>query len=186
MHIRFSFFISVFLFISTSINSQDLLALLDSIDDSGEKTIYIEGTFKATRLINGYTSEIAPEKELVFSISHRFGQVNDGGQCYVPSEVITIPPDLTTGIEQESVFGTIKIYPNPTPGLFTIEIENNLYGELMIDINNEAGVRILMMEILKNHRHFKTVVDLRGQGKGLYFIGFKFEKDYTVRKLIIE
>ncbi|MFC2138207.1 FG-GAP-like repeat-containing protein, partial [Bacteroidota bacterium] len=113
-------------------------------------------------------------------------EVNDGGECYVPSEVITIPPDLTTGIEKESVFGTIKIYPNPTPGLFTIEIENNLYGELMIDINNEAGVRILMMEILKNHRHFKTVVDLSGQGKGLYFIGFKFEKDYTVRKLVVE
>ncbi|MFC2136572.1 FG-GAP-like repeat-containing protein [Bacteroidota bacterium] len=112
--------------------------------------------------------------------------IKEGGDCYIASEVITIPPGAATGIELESVFGIIKIYPNPTPGLFTIEMENNLYGELMIDINNEAGVMVLMMEILKNHRHFKTNVDLSGQGKGLYFIGFKFEKEYTVRKLVVE
>ncbi|MFC2138267.1 PKD domain-containing protein [Bacteroidota bacterium] len=134
-------------------------------------------------LING-----AIERDYVAgqNLGEYYVEVNDGGECYVPSEVITIPLGSNTGIEKESVFGTIKIYPNPTPGLFTIEIENNLFGELMIDINNEAGVRILMMEILKNHRHFKTNVDLSGQGKGLYFIGFKFDNNYTVRKLVVE
>ncbi len=113
-------------------------------------------------------------------------EINDGYECPIQSEVILIPPDYTTGIETETVFGTIKIYPNPTPGLFSIEMDNNLYGELEIDINKENGSRVLLMEILKNQRHFITRVDLSAQGNGLYFIGFKFEKDYTVRKLIVE
>lgn len=58
--------------------SQDLLSILDSIQPDKNETYYVEGTFKTVRLINGYTSETVAKKELVFSISHRFGTVNQG------------------------------------------------------------------------------------------------------------
>lgn len=60
------------------VKSQDLLSMLDSIQNTEEQTFYTEATFKSVRLINGYTSETAAKKELVFSISHRFGNVNQG------------------------------------------------------------------------------------------------------------
>lgn len=66
------------LFIIYSAYSQDdLLNMLDDVSDK-TKTKYTEGTFKSVRLINGYTTEIAPKNELIFSISHRFGNVNTG------------------------------------------------------------------------------------------------------------
>ncbi|MFC2151097.1 DUF5777 family beta-barrel protein [Bacteroidota bacterium] len=57
---------------------QDLLSMLDSIQPETDKNQYVEGTFKSVRLINGYTSETAAKKELIFSISHRFGNINGG------------------------------------------------------------------------------------------------------------
>ncbi|MCG8410513.1 MAG: DUF5777 family beta-barrel protein [Bacteroidales bacterium] len=61
-----------------SLKAQELLALLDSIQPPENKTYYTDATFKSIRLINGYTSETAAKNELVFSISHRFGNINQG------------------------------------------------------------------------------------------------------------
>ena len=63
---------------SGHLKGQDLLSLLDSIDTNKKENIYAEGTFKAVRLINGYTCEIPGNRELVFSISHRFDRFNTG------------------------------------------------------------------------------------------------------------
>ena len=68
--------ISLFLLYSSTTKSQSLLDLLDSVET--KPTYYIENTFKAIRLINGYTSDIAGKKDLIFSISHRFGSVEEG------------------------------------------------------------------------------------------------------------
>ena len=58
--------------------SQDLIQLLDAQKQQESEKIPVEGTFKTVRLINGYTTEIAGKTDLVFSISHRFGEVTSG------------------------------------------------------------------------------------------------------------
>ncbi len=63
---------------SVSLNGQDLMMMLDSVSQVNTTKEFIQGTFKTVRLINGYTSEIAEKKDLVFSISHRFNPVNEG------------------------------------------------------------------------------------------------------------
>jgi len=65
------------LFFIIPLKGQDLLSMLDTIQPQND-TYYTQGTFKSVRLINGYTTETAAKKELVFSISHRFGNVNQG------------------------------------------------------------------------------------------------------------
>src|SRR4030066_1299671 len=41
-------------------------------------TDYIAGTFKGTRIVTGHSVEIAEKNDLLFIVSHRFGQVNSG------------------------------------------------------------------------------------------------------------
>lgn len=69
----------VFIVLTSLISSaqSDLFALLDSTEQLPQK-VFVEGTFKTVRLINGYTCETAPNTDLVFSISHRFGPMNGG------------------------------------------------------------------------------------------------------------
>lgn len=61
--------------VSKSALSQDLMALLD---EQEQPTTFTQGTFKSVRLINGYSCETAGKHDLVFSISHRFGEVTTG------------------------------------------------------------------------------------------------------------
>jgi len=68
----------LFVFSVQFISGQDLMALLDSANNSAASKEYIQGTFKSVRLINGYTTEIAEKNDLVFTISHRFDPINKG------------------------------------------------------------------------------------------------------------
>ncbi len=69
-------YILALVFLAQFVKGQDLLAYLDSTAE--ESNVLTTGTFKTVRLINGYTSETAGVKDLVFSISHRFGSVSGG------------------------------------------------------------------------------------------------------------
>ncbi|OFX25843.1 MAG: hypothetical protein A2041_06505 [Bacteroidetes bacterium GWA2_31_9b] len=74
----------------TLLAQDDLLAMLDSIQPDKKETFFVDGTFKSVRLINGYNTELAPKHDLVFSISHRFGNVNQGIHDFFGLDLSTI------------------------------------------------------------------------------------------------
>lgn len=57
----------------------DLLSRLNDSMMASAATMYVTGTFKGTRIINTQSVEMPAKKELLFSIMHRFGKINDGG-----------------------------------------------------------------------------------------------------------
>jgi PKD repeat protein len=137
-----------------------------------------------------YNGEIISEaSDPVYIANQQLGEyyveINDGGECYVPSDIVIIPLSATD-IKALDIFGHIKIYPNPTPGTFTIEMDNEIIGTLYIRINNANARELFNIKHNKTTRHFQTQMDLSGQGKGMYFIEFRFEDDKTVRKLMVE
>jgi len=114
-------------------------------------------------------------------------QVSVGNEkgCYTRSDVVTIPTG-TTGIDNVDPFEGLKIYPNPTTGMFTIEMDNRVFGELSVKITAENGKEILSKIFEKTTEHFKTEVDIRNQAKGLYFINLWIDKYFATRKIIVE
>lgn len=68
--------LSAFCSLQSSAQLEDLLAELDCMQEP-TKT-YTRATFKGTRLINGHTIEMPAQGEMIFLISHRFGNINDG------------------------------------------------------------------------------------------------------------
>ncbi|MHC1704740.1 MAG: FG-GAP-like repeat-containing protein [Tenuifilaceae bacterium] len=124
-------------------------------------------------------------------------EVANENQCYTSSDAITIPLAKTSMTdfnipseyiigEDTEVFEYLKIYPNPTPGLFTIEMDNDVMGELNISIITQAGKNILKIKFEKTTRHFSSQIDLSGQPKGLYIINLLIEQFKTSRKIIVE
>ncbi|MDA3822372.1 MAG: FG-GAP-like repeat-containing protein, partial [Bacteroidales bacterium] len=51
-------------------------------------------------------------------------EITDDGECYSSSDVISIPENVVLGIDNIDPWENLKIYPNPTPGLFTLEMDN--------------------------------------------------------------
>ncbi|TAL77129.1 MAG: PKD domain-containing protein, partial [Bacteroidetes bacterium] len=104
--------------------------------------------------------------------------------CFTVSDTLKIPLG-GTGIEDIYPFAGMKIYPNPTPGLFTIEMDNLIFGELMINILNQGGMQILKIKFEKTTEHFSSQIDLSGQAKGMYIINLKKDKYLATRKLVV-
>jgi PKD repeat protein len=134
------------------------------------------------KLITGATTYfyMANQKTGVYKV-----EISNEGNCYVPSDEIKIPTGIT-GIEDPDPFTGVKIYPNPTPGLFTIEMDNNIFGELIIDIYNQIGSKALNIKFEKTTEHFQTQIDLSGQSKGMYVINLAVEKYFTSRKILVK
>ncbi|MCD4770644.1 MAG: T9SS type A sorting domain-containing protein, partial [Bacteroidales bacterium] len=83
-------------------------------------------------------------------------------------------------------FANLKIYPNPTPGMFTVEMDNHLTGDLIIHIFNNEGREILNIKFEKTTVHFQSQIDLSGQGLGIYLISLYLDQYKTSGKIIIE
>jgi hypothetical protein len=84
------------LLFSIEVSAQDDLLALAEADSAG--TSFTEGTFKATRVINGHSVELIPRKELLFLISHRFGTLNSGAYNFFGLDGATIRLALEYGL----------------------------------------------------------------------------------------
>jgi len=105
--------------------------------------------------------------------------------CYTISDVLSIPSG-DVGIDDIDPFEGLNIYPNPTTGLFTIEIDNNLFGKLWLRIITENGKEVMSLNLDKTTEHFMYEVDLSGQSKGLYIINLLIDRHFATRKVIVE
>ncbi|MCX6335396.1 MAG: FG-GAP-like repeat-containing protein [Bacteroidia bacterium] len=115
---------------------------------------------------------------------YRVSIANDKG-CYTRSDIVTIPTGVT-GINDIDPFKGLQIYPNPTPGIFTVEMDNNVFGDLLIKIITEDGKDILSIKFEKTTEHFSSQIDLSGQAKALYIINLLIDKYFATRKLVVE
>jgi len=75
-----------------------------------------------------------------------------------------------------------KVYPNPTKGIFTLELNSvNESGSVKIEIFNLLGERILNTEQQTNS-HYQF--DLSGNKAGIYFIRVICGENNKIEKLI--
>lgn len=111
--------------------------------------------------------------------------ISNDGTCFRISDASTIPAGIV-GIEDIDPFEGVKIYPNPTTGMFTIEMDNNIFGELIIDIYTQNGSKALNIKFEKTTEHFSSQIDLSGQSKGMYLINLSIDKFKGVRKILVE
>jgi len=74
----------------------DLMNILE--EEVEESPVYIEQTFKGTRLINGHSVETRDRGVLDFIISHRFGRLNSGGYHFFGLDDSNIRLGLDYGI----------------------------------------------------------------------------------------
>ena len=91
-------------------------------------------------------------------------------------EIIDIFEDTPTAIKKiESQYSDISIFPNPSGGIFTINLN---FEPLAVDIYDITGKKVL--ETTKN------VFDLKAETKGIYIVKIKTKNQTYTKRIVLE
>ncbi len=90
---------------------------------------------------------------------------------------------VTTSLNKKSITNSINLYPNPSKGIFTIDLKT-ISGKNKIEVYNQIGQKVFTEQLLSG----KTVLDLSQIAKGIYFSKIFSEKSEVIstQKIIIE
>ncbi len=88
---------------------------------------------------------------------------------------------IITGLEEEIINNTIKVYPNPTDKKLFLEFQNTLTDETNVVIYSVEG-KVIHSEKATNQS--KLEFNLDNFSKGLYLLTISTNKSFTVRKFI--
>ncbi len=109
------------------------------------------------------------------------------GQCesgYAAAKYFQV--QLNTSVNEIKNITALSIYPNPSNGLFNIELDVKTNEFLNIEINNALGIKLLTQQKLLNSG--KNIIEINpgNVSKGLYFIKLQTENGNIIRKIIIK
>ena len=94
---------------------------------------------------------------------------------------------FTTGINSDDDFAnSIRVYPNPSNGIFQLEMMLNNQGNSKIEVIDLLGCVVYSKSISNVTGEFKTTIDLNDQSKGIYFVSISNESSRKTIKLINE
>ena len=92
-------------------------------------------------------------------------------------------PDVT-GIDQQ-VLIPIKtnVYPNPSAGIFTLNIDHDYSGQLELEVYNASGA--LVKREIRSWSGQEETIDLSAVPEGMYYLKIKGDSFKSTTQLII-
>jgi len=91
---------------------------------------------------------------------------------------------VAAGVDQNSLVASFSVYPNPTSGVFTVEITNTVASDLVITLTNIQGQVIYQNKVAGAINHTETIDNKLS--KGLYFLSVNNGKEVKVRKIVVQ
>ncbi len=86
------------------------------------------------------------------------------------SETFTGAVSTTVGLDELAGLGSISVYPNPSNGLFTMDVNLNQSMKLDIVVVNVLGETVAVKEINALNGVSSEVIDLSTDAPGVYFL----------------
>jgi hypothetical protein len=91
---------------------------------------------------------------------------------------------VTAGVDGTSLMASFNVYPNPSQGEFTVEIENTQATDLTITLTDVRGSVIYTNTVSKVINHQETID--RNLPKGIYLLSVNTGKDVKVQRVVIQ
>ncbi len=104
----------------------------------------------------------------------------------IPMIRMNLGTSWTTSSIDETVFeGSLKVYPNPTNGAITINLNNITADNYTLTLSNVLGEEIYSVSTLINGT-YKEEIDLSSFGKGAYFINISNSNSSVTERIVVE
>ena len=162
---------------------------LQQMDNKGER---VGGNYRATSINNHIQGTIPMPEQISPSVKILRDTIYLAWMNYnqnlhirqtIYANILNWMPDIT-GIDQQ-VYNPVKtkIYPNPSAGIFTLNIDHDYYGQLELEVYNASGV--LVKREIKSWSEREETIDLSAAPEGMYYLNIKGDSFKSTTPLII-
>jgi hypothetical protein len=142
---------------------------------------YLWSNGATSRFIQVQGAGIVPETQ-----SYYVKVTNEYGCSSISNISIIYSYSACTGINVPGQSKRVKIYPNPSTGVFTL-LSTGLSDDIRVSITNILGKPLKTLFLYKSESGYTTeTLDLSGYPKGMYLIEFRNCSQLWTEKLVIE
>ena len=103
---------------------------------------------------------------------------------YVMDDVSKIIFDGIVSVNEEYTSSTVGVYPNPTSGVFTLNINDEAATEFVVNIYNVTGALVSSTTFALNGGVLNETIDLSSYVNGIYMIRISTGNDVITKKII--
>ena len=103
---------------------------------------------------------------------------------YVMDDVSKIIFDGIVSVNEEYTSSTVGVYPNPTSGVFTLNINDEAATEFVVNIYNVTGALVSSTTFALNGGVLNENIDLSSYVNGIYMIRISTGNDVITQKII--
>jgi hypothetical protein len=129
----------------------------------------------------GFDRNTNHKNALYYNTSGSWSQSSINGSLMINPVIGCVDPPVVISVSELTKNNTLKIYPNPTQNLFTINWSGNQIENCQLEITNAVGQTVLKKTVTSNDQ-----VDVSELTNGLYFIHLKGNSlNVSPQKLII-
>jgi hypothetical protein len=107
--------------------------------------------------------------------------VTDENNC---SATLTVTVEGDVGVTEASLDQNLTIYPNPTSGKVTLELEMAQRQDVTIAIYNVLG-ETMMKETLQDRTSYQKTMDFEKEAGGVYYVKLSTGERTLTRKIIV-
>jgi len=108
-----------------------------------------------------------------------------GTTPYVMDDVVKVFFNSAVGIEEANYTPSINVYPNPTTGIVSLDIDNGTIGDFNVSVYNFLGSLITSKSYDTASGSMKINMDMSDYTNGIYILKID-SKNATVSKRIIK
>ncbi|MBL4586690.1 MAG: T9SS type A sorting domain-containing protein, partial [Flavobacteriales bacterium] len=154
-----------------------------SVESQGDNLVVTNGPFQSYQwYFNGLPIPGGAQANyLALESGNYYVEVTDNNGCSGTSFNIE---HTISGITDLNLLYDISLYPNPTNGIFTLEIDFGKNVDATLTLSDVAGRKIIMPELIENVSSVKRTFDLENLAKGIYYLQLITEDGTAVKTII--
>jgi hypothetical protein len=95
------------------------------------------------------------------------------------TDTLTVVVSVCAGIQGHDAVATVNVYPNPSAGIFTVDLGMSVKST--IEVYNVLGAVVFAKEFNTQ----TSVVDVTGLDAGVYFVKVKTDKNQSTKKITL-
>jgi len=133
------------------------------------------------------TVGVDPKKLALYTKYFYTVELNSTANCKTVADTVwvTITDSCKVGLKNFTNIGSLSVFPNPTNGNITLQIETEQSNQASLQIISMRG-EVIFEEPSFNTLGYNKTFDLSGYAKGIYYMKVISDKGSIVKKVVLQ